>query len=301
MSALLFPFLLVTLRLSRKPCIVTMHTVIRKNATLYKNSMINFLAKVTIIFLSRSIVHFSDKVILHNKLMKRILQLEYGSNTANKITIIRHGTKTVTEKRRFQNKDGVCILSLGFLRKEKDINNLIDAFKILIDQNPKINLVIVGTRHVHDKSNYVNCLKRSVLIDTPKNLVFTGYVNDQTLENLLWASEIIVLQSTEPHYVEASGTLATVANYGKALVCSKVPKFQSELKNGKNCLFVNPNSPVDLLNALILLVESKNLRIQLGKNLKLHFIGTNWCTIAKQHFALYKNLLEIESRTCTKK
>ena len=291
-SALLFPVLLFFFRLSDKPRVVTMHTVIRKNAKIYNNFMLNWLAKTTIMLITQSIFLLSDKVIVHNQLMKQILQTEYGAEK-QKVAVIPHGTKTAPVAPFFRKKNNeLCILFLGFLRKEKGIKHLIEAFKTFVNKYPNAKLVIVGTSHAHENNSYSQDLKHSIPLSLQNQVIFSGFVNETTLEGLIWESDIIVLQSTEPYYVEASGTLAAVADYSKALVCSKVPKFQSELQNKKNCLFVNPLDSTDLSNALVLLAENKELRRTLGKNVKAHFSGRSWNAVAKKHLAVYHQVIQ---------
>lgn len=290
-SSLLFPVLLGFFRLSRKPCVVTMHSVIRKDAQIYGNFLVNFLARVAVLWISRYIVHFSGNVIVHNHLMKQILQTDYNAK-GEKIVIIPHGVKKSSKEAEF-SKDGepFCILSLGFLRKEKGIECLIEAFKIFLEDCPDAKLVIVGGSHAHDNTGYSENFKDCIPPKLQEHVLFTGFVDHNTLEQLIWKSDVIVLQSSEPNYVEASGTLAAVADYGKPLVCSKVPKFQSELQSKKDCIFVEPTDSAELAQALVLLMKNNELRRCLGKNLRDKFKSRHWSAVAKEHVSLYRHLL----------
>lgn len=296
-SSILFPILLFFFRLGRKPCVVTMHTVIRKDAHIYTNPLVNFLAKMAILFISRCIVQFSDKVIVHNRLIKKILQTEYITK-AEKIAVIPHGVKSPKKPEFSQKGKTICILSLGFLRKGKKIEYLIDAFEKFLEKFPDAKLVIVGGSHAHDKRGFEPFLTRNI----QKQVLFTGFVDETRLEQLIWESDIIVLQSTEPYYVEASGTLAAVADYGKPVVCSKVPKFQSELQSGENCIAVEPSDSTELAQTLVSLVEDKELRNRLGKNLREKFKSRRWSAVAEEHIILYRCLLKnLKSKECTEK
>ena len=291
-SALLFPVLLSLFRLSRKPCVVTMHTVIPKDAHIFANSVVNFLSRIAVLFVSRCILHFSDKVIVHNRLMKKILQTEYDAEE-EKIAVIPHGVKKASNKPEFSEKDEqIWILSLGFLRKGKEIECLVEAFKSFLVKCPDAKLVIVGGSHAHDKTGYPQGVKRFIAPKLQKQVSFTGFVDEPSLEQLIWRSDIIVLQSTEPYYIEASGALAAVADYGKPVVCTKVPKFQSELQDGEHYLAVVPSDSTELTQALVLLMENMEFRSHLGRNLKEKFRGRHWSTVAKEHVALYRHVLE---------
>lgn len=292
LSSLLFPTLLFFFRLSRKPCAVTMHTVIRKDAHIYTNPLVNFLARMAILFVSRCIVQFSDKVIVHNSLMKKILQTEYIARE-EKIVIIPHGVKKSSKKpESSQEGKTICILSIGFLRKDKGIDYLIEAFEKFLEKYPDAKLVFVGGSHAHDKTGYSESFKHLLAPNIQKQVLFTGFVDEKSLDQLIWESDIIVLQSTEQYYVEASGALATVADYGKPVVCSKVPKFQSELQNGEHYLAVTPSDSTELVQALISLMENKELRNRLGKNLREEFKSRRWSAVAEEHINLYRCLLK---------
>ncbi len=291
-SALLFPALLSFFRLGRKPFVVTMHTVIRKDAHIFADSVVNFLARIAVLFISRCILHFSDRVIVHNCLMKKVLQTEYGAKE-EKISVIPHGVKKAAKKTKFSPKgEKLRILSLGFLRKGKGIEHLIEAFEKFLEKCPDAKLVIVGGSHAHDKTGYPQGFKRFLAPKLQKQVSFTGFIDEASLVQLIWRSDIVVLQSTEPYYVEASGALATVADYGKPVICSRVPKFQSGMQDGEHYLAVAPSDSTELTKAFVLLLENTELRSHLGRNLKEKSKDRQWSTVAKEHVALYCRVLE---------
>jgi len=290
-SSIFFPVLLLFFRLSRKPCVVTIHTVIRKDAQLYKNSLVNFLAQLAVMFVLKGIVKFSDKVIVHNPLMIEIIQKEYGTNV-DKITIIPHGVKSACNPEDVQKEKEVSIMSLGFLRKGKGIGYLIEAFEKLLETCPDAKLIIVGGSHAHDKKDRSERFRHLLTPRTQKQVLFTGFVEEKRLEQLIWNSDIIVLQSTEPYYVEASGALAAVADYGKPVVCSKVPKFQSELRSEEHYLAVASSDSTELAQALAMLMRDEELRIRLGENLREEMKNRRWSTVAAEHIKLYEQLLK---------
>jgi len=292
-SPLLFPLLLFILRLTRKPLIVTMHTVIGWKPRLYENAILNFIARVIILLLTRSIVNLSDKIIVHNNLMKRALIDFYSLHRDHwKIFVIPHGVKEKAKKCRGVSKEeGIKILSLGFLRKQKGIEYLIEAFKIFSTQYPKSTLIIVGGKHAHDDGEYIKLLKRRLLYENVKNVIFTGFIDEETLDKLIWESKIIVLPSLGSYYFEASGSLARVAMYGKPIVCSKVPKFKADLEDGKDCVMVEFNNPKKLADVLFLLVSDVNFRRKIGKNLGKKFRDRVWDKVAEQHINLFRDAL----------
>jgi len=284
---------LFLLRLRHIPCVVTMHTVIRKGADLYRSSVVNLLARMGIFFTSRFIVRFSDRVVVLNCLMKKVLEEDYGLRGENKIVVIPHGIRDISEKFRIHGKGGkMWILSLGFIRESKGIETLLKAFEEFVGCCPDANLVVVGGRHVHDKEDRVDYFKRLVSSALSKHVFFTNFVDEERLDQLITRSDIVVLLSLDRFYVEVSGALARVAGYGKPVVCSRVPKFQSELQNGKDCVMVAPGVSEELARAFMLLAADARLRKSLGEELRKKFRGRCWGAVAKQHFDLYREISE---------
>jgi glycosyltransferase involved in cell wall biosynthesis len=289
-SPMLFPLLLLLLRLTNRPSIVTMHTVIGEKPRLHDNRIINFMAKIAIIFLTKSIVKLSSKIIVHNNLMKKTLENLYSlKKDCWKISVIPHGVRKASRKHGKIGENGdIKILSLGFIRKEKGIEYLIKAFRIFSVNYPKAIFIIVGGRHAHDNGDYIKLVKERLLNYETKNIILTDFVNEKTLDRLIWESKIIVLPSLGSHYIEASGSLARVAMYGKPLICSKVPKFKADLEDGKDCIFVELADPKKIADVLSLLTNNTDLGRNMGRNLRKKFRDKIWSNVAEQHIKLFK-------------
>jgi glycosyltransferase involved in cell wall biosynthesis len=238
----------------------------------------------------KSIVKFSDILIVHNPLMTETLKKEYNTNI-DKIAIIPHGVKSACNPKEVQKSKEISIMSLGFLRKDKGISYLIQAFEKFLETYTDAKLIIVGGSHAHDKKDQSERFRQLLTQYTQKQVLFTGFVDDKRLEQLIWNSDIIVLQATEPYYVEASGALATVADYGKPVVCSKVPKFQCELRSEEHYLAVASSDSTELAQALTLLMRNEELRNRLGENLREEMKNRQWSTVAVEHIKLYEQLV----------
>jgi glycosyltransferase involved in cell wall biosynthesis len=295
LSPLLFPLLLFILHLTRKPIIVTMHTIVGRNPRLYTNRVVNFIAKVIIIFLTKSTVKLSSKIIVHNNLMEKTLMELYSVREDYwKIFVIPHGVREMPKRHREiqENGDFKKILAFGFIRETKGIEFLIEAFKIFSADFPNSIFIIAGGRHAHDSKEYVNLIKGTLLKDASRNIVFTDFVDENTLDRLILESEIIILPSLDSHYVEASGSLARVAMFGKPVICSKIPKFEAEIEDGKDCIMVEINNPKKLADTLSMLMNNAGLRGEIGRNLKRKFKDRVWSKVAEQHISLFEASLK---------
>ena len=292
-SSLLFPLLLLFLRTTRSRIVVTMHTVTSRSQRLYGNPLADLLAQMAILLVSGSIVELSDKVIVHNYLMKDVLQKSVTSNGVDgKVVVIPHGVKGAPERpSRIQEEKRFRILSLGFLRKSKGIEYIIAAFEKFYRTYPNSELVIVGGQHAHDRELSIEIFKNLLSSKASQHVFFTGFADEEDLDNLIWRSDVLVLHSAERNFVEASGALGRFADYEKPLVCSKVPKFQSELSNKENCIMTSPCDSADMAKALTLLARNPSLRKRLGYNLRKRFEGRGWESVAEAHIKLFKSLV----------
>ncbi|HJX23328.1 MAG TPA: glycosyltransferase [Candidatus Bathyarchaeia archaeon] len=291
-SSILFPLLLVFLRVSRKKTVVTMHTVTSKKQPLYGNPLLDFAARILTLFISKSIIELSDKIVVHNDLMSENLRRMVALKEDSKVVVIPHGVRmasgkpmVVEEERRFR------ILSLGFLRKSKGIEHIIVAFEKFYRNYPDSELVIVGGQHAHDKNLSIEIFKNLLSSKASQHVFFTGFAEEKELDDLIWRSDVIVLHTAERNYVEASGALGRFADYEKPLICSQVPKFQSELRDKENCIMTLPCDSSEMAQALSMLARSASLRKRLGRNLKERFKGRGWRRVAEDHSELFKSLL----------
>ncbi len=291
------PLILISLfllRLSRKPCVVTMHTVIQRGIYLYENPLANLLARMVILFISRFIVKFSDRVIVLNHLVKKVLQEDYALQGGGKIVVIPIGVKNASKKSRMPIKrKKPWLLSLGFIRESKGIEPLIKAFEKFLEHYPNAELVIVGGHHAHDKKDHMENVRRLITPNLSKHMFFTDFIDEKSLDRLILKSDIIVLSSLEQYYIETSAALARVADYGKPVVCSRVPKFETELQNGKDCIMTTPGDSEELVQAFMSLTQNVQLGKNLGEKLRQEFKNRCWSAIAKRHLELYRSILKI--------
>jgi glycosyltransferase involved in cell wall biosynthesis len=224
--------------------------------------------------------------------MKRTLR-EYSPQDEAKITIIPHGIRRCCALESPKRNCQARILSLGFIRERKGIEDLITAFKQVLRLFPGAKLIIVGGQHAHDKGEYRRNIQKLVEPNLDKSVFFTGFVDERLLERLVHKSDIIVLISKDV-YVESSGALATVADCGKPIICSRIPKFQGDLKTGYDCIMVSPSNSTELSQAIVSLLKDQRFMEILRKNLAKHSESRNWETVAEQHVKLYAAVSRIE-------
>lgn len=292
-STFLIPLFLLVVRLTKKPVILTMHSVIKRNAKICSNGFLNNAVNLVIFALTRVLAQCACKIIVHNQLMKKTLEEDYGCEGA-KVIVIPHGVVKARLKPYGGNSscDTLKILSLGFRRKEKKLEHLIQGFYEFSKEIPNAKLFLVGGHHPHDACAYsekiVKLVKDLKLEDKVKMIDF---VSEEELDQLISDSDFIILVSTNKYFIEASGALARVADFGKPVVCSRVPKFYGELADGCECVMVTPGNVEELVKAMKMLAENGELRQQLAFNLKRRFSNRYWSDVAKMHLVCYYSSL----------
>lgn len=297
-TSTLLPLLLFMTRLTLRPVIVTIHTVIRKSALTqipasYGTSHINPLKALTAMIITKLIGLFSSKVIIHNNLMREVLIREYKLKW-DKIVVIAHGV----DKERKSDIDKVDaistkrrILFFGFLRSHKGLEYLVKAMPTILRENPGTVLIVIGTHHAHNDAAYVdrikNLVRESKLGDS---VIFKGFVSEGALNGFISTSDIIALPYIDDGFVEASGVLAKLMDYGKLLVCTRIPKFQGELCEGLDCIMVKPRNVEALAESISIFLNHPEATKKLGKNLKKKAKSRYWDIVATKHFELYDNI-----------
>jgi glycosyltransferase involved in cell wall biosynthesis len=292
-STFFIPFFLLAVRLTKKPTILTFHTVIQRNAKIYNNTVLNGAANFVIFTLTKLLTIFSCKIIVHSELMKKVLEGNYKCESG-KVIIIPHGIVKADKDYYSKNvsSNNLTLLSLGFLREEKKLEQVIQGFYEFSKENANAKLLLVGERHPHDTGNYAEKLMKLISeLKLEGKVHLVNFVSDEMLDRLIYDCDLIILASTKNYFIESSGALARVADFGKPIICSKVPKFQGELRDGYDCFMFPPGNVDALVKAIKILANNRELREKLVSNLKGNFGERDWAYVARLHLKCYRSLL----------
>jgi len=228
--------------------------------------------------------------------MKHVLEESYGS-PGSTIKIIPHGvekasqvnSETITTS---EAQPRQYVLSIGFLRKDKGLEFLIEAFQKQQKDHPEIRLVLILSPHPHDDDKYAQKIKLSITdLDRKSKIVLKRFVAEEELSKIINKSDIIALLSQNNAFIESSGALARIADFEKPVICSRVPKFQSELTHNYDCIMVTPRDSVEIFNAIDLLLRERMFKNRIARNLKKKFSSRYWTDVAKQHAKLYESFV----------
>ena len=81
---------------------------------------------------------------------------------------------------------------------------------------------------------------------------------------------------------------------GEAVVVSDIPQNREIISNNRNGIIFDTDSPEDLADKLMELIDNKELIMKLGKNAQqtISDLGLTWENSAKKHIEFYKKIIE---------
>jgi len=161
---------------------------------------------------------------------------------------------TITD---FPRKDNI-LLFVGRLIEEKGVIVLLDSFQRVL-RSYDCSLVIAGEGKLR------NFLEQKVEnLNLKSKIKFTGYVKEKELYELYKSSTMLVLPT---YFYEGFPTVITEAMYmGLPIITTPIRGARDYLKENINALFVPPKDSITLANAIMQLLNDKNLREEMGVN-----------------------------------
>ncbi len=193
----------------------------------------------------------------------RIFALNVLKIQNSKIKIIRNWTASndllsIGYKRKIKNSKELNLLYVGWLIKDKGIQELLNVFKILIDKGFNLNLTLIGDgdfkKNIQNFTN-VNKLNQQLKIE--------GWINRDKLKNFYVKSDIFILPSWKEGMPNALiESLAT----GLPSIATSVGVIEDNLNHNLDLVIVPPKNENKLLKAIEMLIIDVNFRNKLSKN-----------------------------------
>jgi glycosyltransferase involved in cell wall biosynthesis len=148
---------------------------------------------------------------------------------------------------------------VGRLSPVKNLHNFLISFTSVVEDDPSVNLVLVGEGPV--ESQLKNYVKKKRLED---KVIFCGPRSD--IGSVLSTFDIFVLPS---HAEGLSTALLEAMTSGRAIICSDILANRQLITHGQNGLLVNAKDPDAIKEAILLLCHDEALRVNLGRNAKI--------------------------------
>jgi len=157
---------------------------------------------------------------------------------------------------------GSYLLYLGTLKPSKNLEGLIEAFRLLTEERlfSELKLVIAGKKGWL----YQDIFKRGVELGLQKKIVFTGFVPDPEIKKLIRNASAFIM----PSFWEGFGIPALEAMAeGTPVICSNKAALPEVV--GKAALLINPYSAKDISDKIKEVLTDQRLRkrlIKLGRD-----------------------------------
>ncbi|HMS22658.1 MAG TPA: glycosyltransferase family 1 protein [Candidatus Levybacteria bacterium] len=271
----------------RKPFVVTVHDLIINHFPTGRATTLPLplytLKRAGYELILKSAISGAKKIIVPSEATRREL-VDHYKVKQEKIIITQEGiderinsfTPVV-----FKEKDPY-FLYVGNVYPHKNIEALLEAFKLFLVAHPDIVIKLVGK-----EDYFYRRLRAYVAKHKIPRVEFMGYVDDAKLSNLYSNAIATVI----PSLMEGFGLTALEAMSRKSLVvASKIPALQEVC--GKNAIYFDPS---DILN----IVEAMNTSVSLSKgdkekrlnDAKKHSEIFTWEKMARQTIAVYDSCL----------
>lgn len=278
-------------QLKRKPLVIDVDDWEGKGGWAEYNPYIQGLAAE---ILEKTIPKHCEAVTAASKLlMTKILKL----GTTQKVFYIPNG---VDHERFNPNIDGHYFRSLyslddspiimhsGALHKFYDVDLLISAFSLVKKAYPKARCLIVG------KGEDMNRLKRlSKRLRLDNSLIFTGWIPDNQYTLILAMADIFVvpLRDRLAHRAACHVKVTEYMSMGKPVIVGKVGEATNYIEHMKSGILVNPGDTEQLADAIIKVLQDKDLAGILGKNARRRVLERyTWGIMASQFEEVYKHV-----------
>jgi len=289
-TAILFPFLVLALRLLGLRVVVTIHAaVFRKQVN--KSFISLFTAKQSQIitpltlrlffnYIYRSVSLFSNEIICHTELMRTMLVEDWGVDH-KKISVIPTGIPT---KRRYKGKTEPYFLYLGYMVRRNGLPYVLSGFASFVKTHPKYKLVLAGGIIKGQEYAFEEIKEYIRKKQIENNVVIRGFVEQKEQDELYKKAYAVVIPAKVS--MGSSGRLYHAQSFGKCILTSKVGHFKEDISHMKDGILVN-NSKWAV--AFQLIASNPELVREIEQNVWNRAHEKSAYQIAKRHIEVYKN------------
>ncbi len=277
--------LYLQLKMTRIPCVTTLHSVYKNNTNEHK-----------IIF--SSILSYSDKIIVHERYQKNALISEIDAviDRAQKIEVIPHGAREISpvpDAKRILGVDGdtKLVLMIGYFSPYKNFEKIIDIWPRVVERyKGRVLLLIAGKMRTIAYLDYRNLLFERINSSPVRDhiKVIRGQISQKSFDTIVSAADVVVLPYKK---ISQSGIFCHCMSFGKPVVTSKNPTMAAIFEEYRAGLMSETDE--EYVQNIISLLEDRRLYKELSENAKKYVRERiSWRIIADRHMHIYKELVE---------
>lgn len=213
----------------------------------------------------------------------------------NKIRLIRSGVNLKLFKKPKENpilkeyklENKKVVLFLGRISPIKGIDFLVKSFKRVSKEIPNSVLLLVGEDLQGYKARIIKLIDQ---LDLSKKVIWIDNLDQKDIINAYYAGDVFVMSSKS----ESSPLVAYEAGAcSLPIIATNVGGISEIFENRKNGLLVEYGNIKQLSDAIIELLENKELAHKLSKNFRRDVEEKyNWDVLSRQKESAYKELLQ---------
>ena len=233
------------------------------------NIIITKIAKIT----EKLTVAHADKILVTTQDLKKIFHRRYEI-PFKKIEVVPNGANTDLfypmdeakcreELGLSQNIPIVCFV--GGLGKGHGAKNLVNCAPSVIKQIPNTKFLIVG-----EGPKRTELEQKAASLDVKENFIFAGKVPYEEVPKYMNSSDVcVILNKSELKKELGGGSAIKLYEYmacGKPVIGTVAQTSFNILKKYDACVLVDVDNIDEIVEAVVMLLENKELREELGKN-----------------------------------
>lgn len=189
--------------------------------------------------------------------------------------------------------ENINLLFVGRVNESrKGLRYALGAYSRLKWQYPKLRLIVVGSG-VPDKESYRVMGERSL-----DDVIFLGPMSESELPSYYQHADIFIAPNTGK---ESFGfiTIESMAS-STPVVATRIPGFQSVIKDGYNGILVDPKNEKSLAEAVKKLIDNPSLRTSLELNGRLSVEQYSWKKVTNSILRYFNKVKSISNNTSKK-
>ena len=255
-----------------------------------KGKLMSYLFRVYYNFYLRAVYYLMDKVLVvscgnHDIAVESFLdEWSLSPKKTFKENHPCHVSEEVnTDKEYTYNTEQKVILCLGYIRRDKGIHSLIEAFEKISKTYENLRLVIGGESIGKDGEKYVDFLKSQIEKSPFKDSIefLNGYIPQKKFQDLFNESSVVVVPYSR--VIGPSGPIHYALGRGKVVVASDLGHNSNLLD--LVCLYGSNQS---LSDSLLKVLEDHHYTQKLKKNIFKYIEKNSWKNMVTQYNNFYK-------------
>ena len=232
------------------------------------------------ILVATKFVLSASKVVVKVRSYKNYLSARYGCKG---VSYIHHGAKVVADPP--SDSPEKILLLFGHMGPHKGLPVLFDVFEDMVKVRSDVRLVVAGSDHPNFHG-YLQSAKNGLSLS---NVAFLGYVEENDLPGVFEKADVVVLP-----YLTATGTSGVfhlACGFGKAIIASDLPELRELIAEGASAILVPPGDVKALKDAILSVIDNKELRESLERRNLAFAQKENWGVVAEAYEKVYLEAL----------